>query len=450
MQVFAGQDRIAQVLGPLRVLRAEGVQDAGPHSVDDALVDDVAAVENALRLAERVGNRRVVVPTGQRALQAGQQAVGDAGIKIVAPAGLERPPGDVERLARQAGEGRHDPVAGIEGTVARHDHADAGQRRRGHPGLVGAAAVHEFQAGRVLAEFLVEPGHGAELARLGDIVDEAGVVEGAQGFARQRHRIGRLAGRGIRVAGHAEIGKEIGGEGGAADLEHAAFGPDAGVGETALGGAQRALLVPVDHAPHAQPVAFELAPAARQVDALLVAAALGIGLVGLDHQRRPFHRALGDEIDHAADGVGAVDRGGAVTQHFDPFQRGHRNDVEVDRIGEIRVVRQAPPVEQHQGLVAAQAAQVGGGPAAGAGPDRRRRALGRLVHRNRVQHFLRRRQALLGEIGGADRRDRQRGLGGQTPDRGAGDLDALHRRRRRGRWRLQGGGRGLGQQGRRT
>ena len=448
MQVLAGQDRVAQVVGPLRVLRAEGIQDAGGDAVDDALVDDVAAVENALRLSQRVGDRRVVVPAGQRALEAGQQAVGDAGIEVVAPAGLERPPGDVERLAAQAGEGRHDAVARIEGTVAGHGHADSRQRRRRDLGFVGAAAVHEFQAGRVRAELLVEPGHGAELARLGDVVDEAGVVEGAQGLARQRHRVGRLAGRGIGVAGHAVVGKEVGGEGGAADLEHAALGPDPGAGEAAVGCAQRALLVPVDHAPHAESVAFEVAPAAGQVQALLVAAALGIGFIGLDHQRRPFHRALGDEVDHAADGVGAVDRRGAVAQHLDPLQRGHRDDVEVDRIGEIRVVRQPPPVEEHQGLVAAQAAQVGGGAAAGAGTDRRRRAFRRLVHGDCVQHFLRRGQALLGEVGCADRRDRQRGLGGQAPDRGAGDLDALHRRRRRGR--LQGRGRGLGQQGRRA
>ena len=275
-------------------------------------------------------------------------------------------------FAAQAGEGRHRAVARVIRAGGGHDDADVRHRRRRHARLVGAAAPDEFQAAQVLGrELAVDLAHGAELARLRDVVVVLGVVECADRGVRRRQRIRRTAAAGVAgVAGHAKVGKEVGGEGRAADLVHAALRPHAGAREGAFGGAQGALLVVVEHAEHADAVAPQVAPAARQVDALLVAAALAPGLVALVGEGAALDRALGDEVDDAADGVGAVDGRGAVAQHLDPFQRRHRDDVQVDRVGEVGVVGQAPAVQQHQGLVAAQAAQVGHGAPAGAGADR--------------------------------------------------------------------------------
>ena len=57
-----------------------------------------------------------------------------------------------------------------------------------------------------------------------------------------------------------------------------------------------------------------------------------------------------DEVDHAAHGVGAVNRGGAVFQHFHGFNHRHRNGVDV--VGD-----DAAAVDQDQGAFIAQAAQ---------------------------------------------------------------------------------------------
>jgi hypothetical protein len=97
--------------------------------------------------------------------------------------------------------------------------------------------------------------------------------------------------------------------------------------------------------------------------------------------------ALQDEVDHAADRVGTVDRRGAVAQDLDPVDGVERNRVQVDRGALERVVDDPPAVEENQGLVAvgagraAQAAQVGLGLGAGGGADRWLTAEVRLVRR---------------------------------------------------------------------
>jgi len=65
-----------------------------------------------------------------------------------------------------------------------------------------------------------------------------------------------------------------------------------------------------------------------------------------------------DDVDHAADGVGAVQRRGAVGQDLDPFHRRQRDGVEVGRGAGARRVRRAAAVDQHQGAVGADAAHV--------------------------------------------------------------------------------------------
>jgi hypothetical protein len=125
---------------------------------------------------------------------------------------------------------------------------------------------------------------------------------------------------------------------------------------------QDILLVVVDHAENIVAVLSSL-PKPSTVDAVF-AAALVLGRDHFGGDVGDVDRALGDEVDDAADGVRAVDGRGAVAQHFDAFQGGDGNDVEVDAGAVIRMVGDAPAVEQHEGLVAAQAAQVGAGLAA--------------------------------------------------------------------------------------
>ena len=67
---------------------------------------------------------------------------------------------------------------------------------------------------------------------------------------------------------------------------------------------------------------------------------------------------LGDEVDHAGDGVRAVDGASAFLQHIDALDQVDRDDVDVDRGGRrVAVDADAAAVEQHEGALGAQATQ---------------------------------------------------------------------------------------------
>ena len=119
----------------------------------------------------------------------------------------------------------------------------------------------------------------------------------------------------------------------------------------------------------------EIAEAMRQRDARLVAVVLGRLAV-----RRLGDGAdeilLEDDVDDAGDRVGAVDRRGAILQHFDPLDHFKRNLVQVDKAA-LRVVgehrrRDAATVEKNEGGVRAQAAERDAG-RRGAGRNRDRK-----------------------------------------------------------------------------
>src|SRR6202008_816477 len=85
------------------------------------------------------------------------------------------------------------------------------------------------------------------------------------------------------------------------------------------------------------------------------------GLAGVDLDGRAFVVAPQDHVDHAGDGVRAVDGGCAVLEDFDPFDRFGGDDVQV-RKHLLAVVGQAvggdaAAIEQHQGRGGSQAAQ---------------------------------------------------------------------------------------------
>ena len=72
-----------------------------------------------------------------------------------------------------------------------------------------------------------------------------------------------------------------------------------------------------------------------------------------------------DDVDDASDGVGAVLRGGAVTEHFDATDSGGRDGVEIRGDGaaadgaieiDERAGVAAFAVDQHEGLVGREAA----------------------------------------------------------------------------------------------
>ncbi|KAG1533540.1 hypothetical protein G6F50_015843 [Rhizopus delemar] len=64
----------------------------------------------------------------------------------------------------------------------------------------------------------------------------------------------------------------------------------------------------------------------------------------------------GDDVDHAGDGVGAVDRRGAVGQHFNALDHRGRDGSQVGVAAGADA--HALAVQQHQGALRAQAAQV--------------------------------------------------------------------------------------------
>ena len=89
--------------------------------------------------------------------------------------------------------------------------------------------------------------------------------------------------------------------------------------------------------------------------------ALDQGVLAIDF--KTVEVAAGDEVDHPADGVGAVGRGRAVLQDLDPADSGGGDEVEVGAPaleGRRRAVRQPPAVHQGQGPGGAEAAQVDG------------------------------------------------------------------------------------------
>ena len=380
---------------------------------------------------------RLVVPASQFPLQRQHQAVRLA-VRIDLPlARFHGAPVDAQRLARQARLGRHAArIARIIFAANGQDQARLRRRRRACLHLVFRVQIfHRSQvAATELEGALAEEGH---LLLRGQVVDLARVILAASAIrrhGRHRQRWQAAAGR-IGIAGQAlaAIGRRIeviAGEGGAAGERQSPLGNDAGPGKIAVLRGQHILLVVVEHAENIVAVRVELAETRRQVDAVL-AAALVLGRDHLGGDVRDVDGALGDEVDDAANGVRAVDGRGAVAQHFDPFQGGDGNDVQVDAGAVIGMVGDAPAVEQDQRLVAAQAAQVGAGlaargQAAGIAADGIAAAHARRIRGDLAQHFLGRRQALFGEILGLEDGQGRGRFRGEALDGGTGDFDPLH------------------------
>ena len=191
-------------------------------------------------------------------------------------------------------------------------------------------------------------------------VEEVRIVEPAEGV-RGRVSIGaaerRIAARRIGrkpIAAGSEIGTRLaiagdGRPGGAA----IAFG----LGEVPLVRAQGRT---VEMRGRQRQLAAQQANLANGLDHALLRA-VGDGVFGADLWA--LHAPPGDEVDHARHRVRAIDRRGAVLDHFDPLKRDHRNQrVDIDEARAVRrhhgAVGPALSVHQDQGRAEAEIAQV--------------------------------------------------------------------------------------------
>ena len=104
-----------------------------------------------------------------------------------------------------------------------------------------------------------------------------------------------------------------------------------GAGKGAVLGPQAVLLVVTHHAHDIEAVFFQVAITPAGIDVVAAATPAGIRAFTAQRQRTVGHRFFGDEVDHAANGVGAVQCRGAVAQHFDAVDSGERDGVQVNR-----------------------------------------------------------------------------------------------------------------------
>ncbi len=131
----------------------------------------------------------------------------------------------------------------------------------------------------------------------------------------------------------------------------------AGRRERAVGRDQCRVFLPVERDECVEAIPGQVAPSERSCRLIVIAAAM------LGHPR--LAGGLGtreilarDEVDDTCDGVGAVDRGGAILQYLDSVDRGQRDNAEVDGSAQERIVRQPPPVQQDQRVEVTDAAKV--------------------------------------------------------------------------------------------
>jgi hypothetical protein len=207
-----------------------------------------------------------------------------------------------------------------------------------------------------------------------------------------------------------------------------------GVHEVALVAAQRLGLAMRERAHDVEAVRIQVAPAGRGGEAIDLAALL-LGHVAENGQLQALVVPARDEVDHAADGVRAVDGRGAVQQDLDAVERRHRDLVQVDHAAVQAVGRDPAAVQQDEGGVGALVAQVRrAGPVVAPGRARHDvRVGGQVVEAVRVgrelhDQLLGRGDAALLQLLARDDLQRGSALLGDTPDVGAGDLDSLARR----------------------
>ncbi len=203
--------------------------------------------------------------------------------------------------------------------------------------------------------------------------------DGGQALAAgQRHELGRGARRDAvveyrAVRTHATAGAVV--EVGAAEeLGVVAIAPRTDVARAdplavlAITDLDRVGLANVQAEERVPAVGGQVAGTGGQGGLLGVAVAVTGGAVG-GTQDRALEITAQDDVDHAGDGIGAIDRRGAILQHFHAFNGVERDGAQVGEdllavIGQA-VGGHAAAVQQDQGRARAQAAQRDAGATAG-------------------------------------------------------------------------------------
>ena len=314
-----------------------------------------------------------------------------------------------------------------------------------------AVAEHVAQRGEgVHALALADHGavrHRAIAAAVVAVVAPVGVLHGAVVEAGQRVA-GFLARVDVVVppVGDQEVARRVA-------VTRRVGGVVAGILLRALEAPQR-VLVAVLHPEHR--VERAAREAAGQVQHVRFAAAvLGPAVAVVDGGAVGL--LLEDEVDHAGNRVRAVDRRGAAGQHFDAVDHPQRDAGDVGEVAapaeRHREVGDAAAVDQHQGVVGAEAAQVHLLRAGGeVGAARGLLALGfATVLGQRLQHVGHAGEAGGADVLGGDQGDRRRAFDLRARDARTGDLHGFHvgdrgvgRGLRLGGTRpRRGGGRGL-------
>lgn len=86
-----------------------------------------------------------------------------------------------------------------------------------------------------------------------------------------------------------------------------------------------------------------------------------LGDIGTSADRVALIIFAGDEVDYAADGVGAIHRRGPVAQYFHAFDGGKRDRVQIHHLPGQTVCRHAAAIQQYQGGIGSLPPQIGTG-----------------------------------------------------------------------------------------
>nr|WP_229425366.1 hypothetical protein [Massilia sp. Se16.2.3] len=430
-----------------RAVAHGGVKLVEQHVAIDILVG--AAVFGARQ-------RQVVVPAGQVAAGTEHEALAFAADLVAAVAGFLHAVADAAEGVGQAWA-RQRTAIGL-GQDTHRQVADADRVRRQHV-LALRFGLHQLGEELVVGVELVS--RAADETDLARVRIDLGVFHVVVAAARRPawsllgiHGGGRIASRCARVdpADRAARRQQARGyqrgalgardidvdrEGIARHLRRQRGGQGTLSDEAALARTQAVELLEVEHAEHVKTIGREVAEAGAEAGGAFAGAAM-LGARGGGGQVDARIVLAGDEIDHAADGVGAVDRRGAVLQYLDTLDRPGGDVVQVDAgiVAGGGEVGQAAAVEQYQCRRHAQAAHVGAvhaalarGAVRNAGTVRQGRRVGADV----AHQFGRGGDAHLVDGFARNHFHRQRRFAVEPLDRGARDQHPLYFRfRRRG------------------
>ncbi|MNM72549.1 hypothetical protein D3C81_842460 [compost metagenome] len=200
------------------------------------------------------------------------------------------------------------------------------------------------------------------------------------------------------------------------------------VGELAVDGSELVALVVAKGQHHVVAIFVQVAKALGGADAFLTRTVFGCGIT--DGHITDRRIVLGNEVDHAGDGIGTVQSGSAIGQQFHAFNCRDRDRVQVETGGETRQrlaaeLGQAFTVQQDERTRLTHVMHGDTGEAEGAAANRGTFAGGALGGRELLDQIGDRGGARCADGFSGQDGDRQGAFGGDTFDRRAGDFNAL-------------------------